>query len=778
MHHRKMTVTVYALMLGIGSLSTPLRAAKQGGLTMQFSLEAQAVTVSVSGTVTDKETGEPITNALVRGHINVDLHQGPDRREKCPCQEIETDSEGCYHLEFVTPLTTRGPGKGKDSLCVYVSAPGYETKPQYVRPRVTSERTSFTDVDFELEPGKRVTGVVVDKTGLPVAGAVIRVQNSSNGDWNFFGSMGKTVTDERGSFELWIGTRQGPYSKDNYIGRDPWLCILKPGVGTGFFWDILTDEDMGTLVLSSDGMITGKVIDVHGNPIKNCEISVRSGWYGLTDEVRTDQNGVYELKGSPGDPSMSKFLQRKNNYVNKDLAQVEVFARVSPEMSLLEVPQYKIIAKDGETVTGPDLIVGAETSVSGRLIASNTTLGLGGLMVRLDGKWSNMVEADIEGNFHFVSVSPGEHKLTVYLPHNLRYDRGIGRATIDVTQGTPITDVSIPLEELAELRVRYLDMHGNPLPGITAGATWSQSGDGGWTEGTVSDAEGWAVLYLYPDSPQYIRGHDELRTQVAEIAKEVNPQPAQSLEPLQIVMVPATTLQGCLRDEQGQALVAKRVVFALDFAHGFIKKQQVMTDSNGCFQINRLSPGILGLSCTIDSVIFDQAFGAVVELEPGQIRDLGDIVLEDGLDMAKTIEEKHAHAMDNAPEVLQAAADLFDKIRQADYEPFVREKCDWQKFPLWGIYQTYKWFDVLVPWISRTFKDNPIVDVELGDVFISTQVISGRTGLPTVPYRLTLSDGALLQGNLPFEYNFDGDKGHWHGMQGIDWHLQDDPFSK
>jgi len=776
MLHKKVTTTICALIVGLAGFHPALFAAQAGGLTMQFSFEP--VTVRVSGTVMSKETEEPIANALVRGHVVIWQHQGVDLFDKCPYQETRTDAQGRYVLEILTPLTTRGAMKNRDGLCIYASAPGYETKPQYARPDVTSRNTDFADFDFELLPGKRVSGVVLDRAGLPVADAVVRVQNSSNSDWNFFGAMGRTVTDQEGAFELWIGTRQGPYSKDSYIDRDPWLCVLKPGVGAGFFWDILTKDDMGTLVLCADGAISGRVVDVQGNPIENCEVSARKWPCFLLGTVRTDQDGRYTLTGIPGDPSIVEFYTRKNKSFIPAWGQVDVFARVNPDLPLRDVPQYKIKAQDGEMVTGPELVIGSEASVSGSLVASKTALSLGGLMVRLDTEWGNMVEADVDGRFSFPLVSPGKHTLTAYLPHNLRYDRGIGRVTIDMMQATPITDLSIPLEELAELRVRYLDMHGNPLAGITAGATWSRSGGSGWTEGTVSDAEGWAVLYLYPDSPQYIRGYDALRTQVAEIAKEVNPGPAQVLEPLQIVMVPAATLQGCLRDDQGQALAQKRVMFALDFAQGFVKKQPVMTDSNGRFQISRLSPGILGLSCAIDSVIFDQPLGAVVELEPGQIKDLGDIVLENGLDMAKTIEDKHAHAMEYAQEVRQAAADLFDKIRHADYEPFVKENCDWQKFPLWGIYQTYTRFDRLVPWICKALKANPIVNVELGEVYINTQDISGRTGLPTVPYKLTLKDGALLQGDLPFEYNFDGDKGHWHGMQGIDWHLQDDPFSK
>jgi hypothetical protein len=29
-----------------------------------------------------------------------------------------------------------------------------------------------------------------------------------------------------------------------------------------------------------------------------------------------------------------------------------------------------------------------------------------------------------------------------------------------------------------------------------------------------------------------------------------------------------------------------------------------------------------------------------------------------------------------------------------------------------------------------------------------------------------------LEGDLPFEYHFDGSQGHWYGIEGIDWHLR------
>ena len=74
--------------------------------------------------------------------------------------------------------------------------------------------------------------------------------------------------------------------------------------------------------------------------------------------------------------------------------------------------------------------------------------------------------------------------------------------------------------------------------------------------------------------------------------------------------------------------------------------------------------------------------------------------------------------------------------------------------------------------LTTTFSTNPIVNIELGQPFANPTKLNGQKALPTVPYKLTLKDGAVLQGNLPFQYEFDNQTSHWFGLHGIDWHLQ------
>jgi hypothetical protein len=422
-------------------------------------------------------------------------------------------------------------------------------------------------------------------------------------------------------------------------------------------------------------------------------------------------------------------------------------------------------------VTGPDLVVGGTNSVSGQLTAAHHLYSFGGLQVRLDYDWRAMVEADADGRFQFPFVSPGKHRLTAYLPHNLRYDTGIGHAEIDVAPGRPLTGVQIPLEDLAELRVQYLDANGNPLPGITAGASSSPDGGGGWTEGTRSEAEGWAVLYLYPGQAQYVRGLDMAGRLVAEASEKVRPQPGEVLAPLRIVMVPSAGLQGLLTGPDDAPVAFKAVICALAYADGVTLRRDVRTDAEGRFHLEGLTPGVARLSVEMGPVAFGEVTAQAFELKPGATRDLGSIALKNGLDREAVAREKNAHALDYAAEVRQAAEQLFAKIRTANYARYLPKGAPWNDFPIVGYYMTDHWFDALVRWICTTFSKNPIVKVELGDVSLNTSAVYGKRNLPTVPYTLTLQDGTKLEGNLPFEFTLDGPAPHWHGLGGIDWHL-------
>jgi len=143
------------------------------------------------------------------------------------------------------------------------------------------------------------------------------------------------------------------------------------------------------------------------------------------------------------------------------------------------------------------------------------------------------------------------------------------------------------------------------------------------------------------------------------------------------------------------------------------------------------------------------------------------------------IEQKYSEAV-NKPEMLSGMAEeLFDKIRKANYDKILSyydkqtgkwKRDGWKKLGLDYMVNT-DWPSFAV-WVCKTFKDNPIESVELGDVFISDKKVHENTKAPAVPYKLVLQDGGVLEGDLYFVY---WDKsGKWQAAEGIDWHLQDE----
>jgi hypothetical protein len=126
--------------------------------------------------------------------------------------------------------------------------------------------------------------------------------------------------------------------------------------------------------------------------------------------------------------------------------------------------------------------------------------------------------------------------------------------------------------------------------------------------------------------------------------------------------------------------------------------------------------------------------------------------------------QKQENAMQYADEVQAAAQRLFQAIRAADYNRDWQIAGQWQHFLPEDIdYTVNHDFPGWVNWICAKFKTNPIVDVQLGKVFLDGK------GRPAVNYELKLKDGEVLRGDLPFQWNPKTQQ--WEGLEGLDWHI-------
>jgi len=104
------------------------------------------------------------------------------------------------------------------------------------------------------------------------------------------------------------------------------------------------------------------------------------------------------------------------------------------------------------------------------------------------------------------------------------------------------------------------------------------------------------------------------------------------------------------------------------------------------------------------------------------------------------------------PEPIRAAArDLFERLRGIDYARFLARPEPRGSEGFESIsYMCHTRADLWRDWVCRTFQDNPVVSIKIGDVFTGTKQVYGKTGWPTVSYTLTLQDGAVLEGDLAF----------------------------
>ena len=129
----------------------------------------------------------------------------------------------------------------------------------------------------------------------------------------------------------------------------------------------------------------------------------------------------------------------------------------------------------------------------------------------------------------------GRNRLTAYLPFNLRTDRGVGHTYVTV-KDRDVAGVELKLETLTRIPVRITDESGKPLEGISAAAWWTENHSGVFTEGTKSDKQGRATLYLYPASRQYLGAHDWSGRYTLKAHKEITPVPGNIEKEHHVVM--------------------------------------------------------------------------------------------------------------------------------------------------------------------------------------------------------------------------------------------------
>lgn len=328
-----------------------------------------------------------------------------------------------------------------------------------------------------------VRGFVVDPSGVPVAGAYLRVDRS-DAQFTFWSNEDRAArSDEHGAFELTTrpGTLHLSAVHASCAPSEPQKVELTPAGSAGPL----------TLRLREGGTIVGRVHDRDGRPDLGRAVSV---WGGSTSlEATTDAQGRFRIEHVPPgraqvqlQPSEAELgaTRGANGEVDYDLAQ-------GPNS------QASVEVVDGAVV---------EVELGGRLVngirVSGVLRGLGVESAKLQfygpmaehalGGSGAGTRADAAGRYELELRDPGQYMVSLELAGGSRTS-----LTVTIPPGPSfVLDITL---SAGSIRGRVLDAAGAPAAGAHVSAS-SQRADPEKREGQVfhanaeTDAEGAFVL--------------------------------------------------------------------------------------------------------------------------------------------------------------------------------------------------------------------------------------------------------------------------------------------
>lgn len=276
---------IWVLLLAIALLVPPATAA------------VAQETGSISGTLTNAATGDPIPNEYVTANSSTGYGGTVSR------------SDGTYVIDGLPPGDYRvATGNGAEAdysdyvLVYWPDAPSYfEADPISV-----AAGEDITGIDFALEVGGVVTGTVTNAwTGEPIGPSFIGISRREYGEW--MGGMGYEVESD-GTFR--IGGLSGEYRLEyyetDYLALESEPFEIRPGDELTF--DLEATPAYGTPFATVTGWVCegpegscmyGEFEAGEGRPMAGVAVEARSESGAILGTTTTDRNGWFMLEQLP-----------------------------------------------------------------------------------------------------------------------------------------------------------------------------------------------------------------------------------------------------------------------------------------------------------------------------------------------------------------------------------------------------------------------------------------------------------------------------------------------
>jgi 5-hydroxyisourate hydrolase-like protein (transthyretin family) len=383
---------------------------------------------TVSGIVTDQETGGPLMGAKVSA-FSEQKQQNHKRHFKAL-----TDETGAF--------TFTGLPAGD----YYITSQARNYLPEFWQEADSAKNADIVtvangseipDVNFTLSKGAAISGTVVDSvTNAPVANAQISLKKlngrlklsaktNSDGNFNFNGlPSGEYVVraDHREYYKEWYNEQSSQATADT-------INVTAPDSVEGVNFTLMRREQAGA-------GIAGTVIDATTElPIDGAMVAVMPLSFATPKRIVTGEDGTFEMLGlKPGkyiviahaENYKGEFFENQKSWFNATPVTVSQ-DQVTPDINFALDPQEEGLYMVSGTITDE-----AGTPVEGALILAEEA-----------GEIAATEVSESDGTYHMNGLPAGNYKLTA---SKVAYEDGAASTeTVELSNGENSYDVSITL---------------------------------------------------------------------------------------------------------------------------------------------------------------------------------------------------------------------------------------------------------------------------------------------------------------------------------------------
>ncbi len=319
--------------------------------------------------------------------------------------------------------------------------------------------------------------------GQPTPGVIVALQSASATSWQR-DSLAEATTDTEGRYQL-TGMAAGDYS----------VWPLAPGLSMANAADLrffpkFVRVTEGAAITSIDfaltrgGVITGRVIDLDGQPLIREFLNLFSidergqkqryaSRITSTTMFSTDDRGVYRIYGLPAGRYLISVGKSSESFFSLETSGAYYPLTFFPNVT--EETQATIIEVRPGEVNNADLTVGRPIqshTVSGRVVDGETGQPIpharvASAPIKSDGQlvrpFTGSFAGDAQGNFHYPGLLPGRYAFTLYAPETGYYSEQVTAEVID----RDVTRLEIKARRGATMSGVF-SLEGNANPAVLA----------------------------------------------------------------------------------------------------------------------------------------------------------------------------------------------------------------------------------------------------------------------------------------------------------------------